>query len=233
MVDRKSILLIIIEALVFIGILKYFTNQYESKIDVYEHNIEVSNGKIEQLELKNGELIKVRDSYILDKQELQEKFNMSKKELKDLQNKLNSSLAYISKIESNINIDTVFCTKDSIIYIDNKVSEIRFKYKDDWFNLEGTTIDNNGELSTLLYNININTPIKIGIADNYKLFVQSPNPYINFTDIDASVVNGSNFYQKPKQWSYGLHGGFGMGYDIISKQLSLGPYVGIGIQYNF
>lgn len=231
--DRKSILLIIIEALVFIGILKYFTTQYESKIDVYEHNIEVSKGEIEQLKLKNGELIKTRDLYILDKKELQKQFDISKKEYKELQNKLNSSLAYISKIESNINIDTIFCTKDSIVYVNDKISEFKFKYKDEWFNLDGTTINNGGDVNTLLYNINIRVPIKLGIADNYKLFVQTPNPYVDFTNIEGSIVNGSNFYQKPKKWSYGIQGGFGIGYDMFSKQLTMGPYGGIGFQYNF
>ena len=125
---NKSILISIIEFVIFLGIIVWGYNKMNNKLDVSEQNLKAYKNQAKNLELENGELIRVRDSYILEIDQLQEEFNVSKREVKDLQKKLNSSLAYISKMESNIRIDTINNVKDSIIYIDSTKTNIYFKY---------------------------------------------------------------------------------------------------------
>lgn len=38
---------------------------------------------------------------------------------------------------------------------------------------------------------------------------------------------------KPKPWGIGVHAGFGMQYGISSRRLDYGPYLGVGLSYNF
>lgn len=223
----------VLEALIFLVVITFGYRMMDSKLDISEQNIIAYKGQVEELELKNGELIKVRDSYILEKNELQEMFDMSKKEVRDLQNKLNSSLAYISKLEADVRIDTIREVKDSIVYINSTDRDIHFKYSDDWFSLDGLTKMRGMESLTELYNVRMTVPLQIGLTDMKQLFVTSPNPYVSFTDIEGAFIEGSNLYPKRKKFNFGVQGGFGLGYDIITKQLTLGPYLGAGIQYNF
>ena len=76
-------------------------------------------------------------------------------------------------------------------------------------------------------------PLKFGITDDYTMFIQSDNPYVEFGEINGAVIEGSKFLPKEKRWSWGIHGGIGIGYDLITRRLGIGPYLGVGIQYNF
>lgn len=126
---NKSFLISIIEFVIFIGIIVWGYNKMNDELNISEQNLKAYKNQIKDLELKNGELIRVRDSYILEIDQLQENFDISKQEVKELQKKLNSSLAYISKIESEIKIDTIREIKDSIVYLNGKVDMVLFNYK--------------------------------------------------------------------------------------------------------
>lgn len=54
----------IIEAIIFIAIIVCVYSCLSNKLDVSEQNLLAAQGKIEQVELKNGELLTARDSYI-------------------------------------------------------------------------------------------------------------------------------------------------------------------------
>lgn len=205
---------------------------YKNKLSNAEQNIDTYKGHIEQLQLKNGELISANNSYILKTKDLENQFNLSKKEVKDLEKKLGDKLAYISKISTKIQYDTITAIKDTIIYRDN-LTEVQFKYTDKWTSFNGVTKLANNNAETSIYDLNINVPLKVGLADNYKIFVQSDNPYIQFTDIEGAVIDGSKFNQKKKRVSWGVQLGIGAMYDIIDKNISVGPYGGLGVQLNF
>lgn len=229
--SKKSIISLIIEAVIFLGIISFGYQTISNKLKRSEQNIIAYKNQIEQLELKNGELLSTRDSYLMDKNQLEEELDITKKEIKELEKKLGSSLAYIAKIQSEIKIDTIETIKDSIIYINNTPQEIFFNYKDEWFSLKGT--NNVFKSTTSLYDINMIVPLTLGLTNDYKLFIRSPNPYVYFTDMDGAVINGSKLIPKEKHWSFGIHGGFGVSYDMLSKNLGVGPYMGAGISYKF
>ena len=229
--DRKSIIGLIVEAVIFIGIISFGYKIMDEKLDISEQNLIAYKGKMEQLELKNGELITVRDSYIMDKKQLEEELGVTKKEVKNLEKKLESSLAYISNIESQVRIDTVTIVKDSIIYDEGDIAQIHCDYQDEWFGVKVTTDLTGPEITTSLFDITMDVPLKVGLTDNYKLFIQSDNPYVNFTSMEGAVIDGSKLRQKQRKLGLSIQGGMGVNYDLISKQLGVGPYLGVGVHW--
>lgn len=231
--SKNSIISLIVEAMIFIGVISFGYNIMSDKLDTSERNLATYKGKVEQLELKNGELLTARDSYILDKSQLEEELQVTKKEVKELEKKLNSSLAYIAQIKTEVRIDTIEIVRDSIIYKGDNISKVLFEYNDEWFSIKGITDLTNPTPITSLYNINMLVPLTMGLTNDYKLFIQSPNPYVYFTDMDGAAVNGSILAPKKKKWNFSLQGGMGICYDIISKNIGVGPYGGMGISFNF
>lgn len=229
---KNSIISLALEALLFIAIIIFGVNYYNNKIEASDHNIKVYQSQIEELELKNGELITARDSYILERNELKNVLDISNQEIKDLKRKLNSSLAYIAQLESTVRIDTIISIKDTIIYKDRE-TEIHFGYKDDWLQFNGFTKFSKDISTTNIYDLYINVPLKLGLTDNYQIFVQSDNPYIKFTSIEGAIIDGSKLKPKKKKVNFGIQFGVGAMYDIIDKNIAIGPYGGAGLQINF
>ena len=230
--QRTSIISLFIEAVVFICIIIFGINYYNNQLDISDQNLNAYRSKLEQVELKNGELISVRDSYILRIQDLENQFDISKKEVRDLQRKLNSSLAYIAELKSNVRIDTIVTIKDTIIYKD-KETDIRFLYNDDWLSFNGETKIMDDKPATNIFNMNMIVPLKVGLSDDYQIFVQSDNPYVNFSSIEGAVIDKSKLRPKKKRWNIGVYGGFGIHYDMPTKSFGYGPQLGIGVSVGF
>ena len=230
--ERRSIFIIAIEALLFLFILNTCNTRYSREIEVANQNIIALTGQTQELQLKNGELISANQSYILQLDELEEQFNITKKEANELKKQLGSSLAYISQLESNVHIDTIITIKDTTIYINNQVQS-KFTFDNGWVGFKGLNIYDGVDITTSIYDLNVQVPLQVGLTNDYTIFVKSSNPYVHFIDIEGAVVEKSTLYPKKKRFSYGLQGGIGFSYGMIGKQLDFGPYFGFGVQYNF
>lgn len=236
--SKKTIIITTIIGVFVIGISIAIGNYYSNKIEALEQNLEAAEGSIETLTLKNGELVSIRDSYILQIDELENRLDVSTKEVKDLQKKLKSQLAYISTLKTETKIDTLVTVRDSIIYKTPELIDVKFKYNDDWISFNGTnklTFSNNilADSKVDIYNLNIITPITLGITEDLRLFATSDNPYVTFTNMDGAILKNSPFYKKKSPWDFSLHVGFGLQYNLINKQFGIGPYGGGGISYSF
>jgi hypothetical protein len=233
---NRTLLSYLIELLIFAGIIFMGISYYNRQLNTSEQNIIALKGNIEQLELKNGELLVSRDSYIATINELDELLNISKQEIRDIQNQLNSKLAYIAKIEQTTKINYVEVVKDSIVYITKNSAVAKFHYSDKWLSLSGENKFNftpSFNYTTTIDNIELNTNLTVGLTDDYKIFVTSDNPYINFSNIDGAVIDNSVLRPKKKRFNWGFQFGFGVSYDIIKQDYSIGPYTGIGAEINF
>lgn len=236
--NKKSIFYIFIEAVLFLAIIVFGINYYTNKLDISNQNLKVYKGEVEQLELKNGELITIRDSYISTISELEEMLDISKKEIKRIQSALDSKVAYISKLESTIKIDTIEMVRDSIIYVDNSPDHViaSFHYTDKWLEMYGRNdinLKNKIDCKTTLDKLQMNVPLTVGLTEDYQIFVQSDNPYTNFSSIEGAVIDKKQFRKRDPWISWGLQFGFGLSYDIFNKDFNLGPYAGAGIEVNF
>lgn len=236
--EKKSLIWMIIEALILLMVLSFVWNHYDNKLDISEQNLIASRSKLEELTLENGNLLFEKDSYILKIKDLETEIGVSKKEIKNLQRKLDSSVAYIAKIEGQYKMDTVYTVKDSLIYVNNDNYIAKFSYKDKWFSINGENdisinnkkIDN---INTNLYDIIMNASLTIGITDSYKFFIETDNPYLNINNVNSSAIENSIMTPKKKRFNFGFQMGMGLSYDLFSKSWGVGPYAGAGLQINF
>lgn len=236
--EKKSLIWMIIEALILLMVLSFVWNHYDNKLDISEQNLIASRSKLEELTLENGNLLFEKDSYILKIKDLETEIGVSKKEIKNLQRKLDSSVAYIAKIEGQYKMDTVYTVKDSLIYVNNDNYIAKFSYKDKWFSINGENdisinnkkIDN---INTNLYDIIMNASLTIGITDSYKFFIETDNPYLNINNVNSSAIENSIMIPKKKRFNFGFQMGMGLSYDLFSKSWGVGPYAGAGLQINF
>ena len=227
----KNILYLIIEALMFICIIGWVKSCDDEKLAIATQNLIAAQDTIEVLQTKNGELVYEKALYILSESELRNQLNISKSELKDLKKTI-GNLSALVKTNTVVKIDTIYSTKDSIIYI-NDTTQHYFRYNDEWLSLEGLSTEYDGLGKTILYNINVPTPITVGLTDEYKVFIKSPNPYLSITEIEGAILDKSKFSPKESHWSHGIQFGIGVQYGLFNKDLDIGPQIGYSLQYNF
>ena len=234
--NRKTLLSYLIEATIFIIIIVIGWNYYNDRLETTTQNLIAYKGQLSEVELQNKNLLVAKDSYIATINDLEEQLDITKKEAKEIQRQLDSKIAYIAKIEQSVKIEYVEVVKDSLIYINNQHAIAKFHYNDEWMRFDGENefrFGNNFDYTTRVQNINITAPLTIGLTNDYQIFVTTPNPYIAFTDIEGSVIENSILRPRKKRFNWGLQFGFGTTYDIIEKDLAIGPYGGIGVEINF
>lgn len=236
--NKQTLLSYLIEAVIFIAIIAGIWGYYDRKLDISDQNLSVFKGRLEQVELKNGELLASRDSYIATINDLEELIGVTKQEVRDIQRQLNSKVAYIAELEQNTKIEYIEVVKDSIIYVDNSAQKVivSFHYNDNWLNFNGENefaLGGEFDCKTTLRNIQMNTPLTVGLTNDYKIFVKSENPYVNFSSIEGAVIDNSVLKPRKTRFSWGLQAGIGAMYDVIDKGAVVGPYVGVGVGFNF
>lgn len=231
--DRKNIITIIVEAILFIGIIFGINSCKNEQIDIANHNLETSLDSLRIYKLKNNELLYEKKSYILEKSELSNVIDINKKEINELEKKLKNKIAYISAIESMIGIkDTIYITNDTIIYNDEGFIS-PFAYTSEWINLNGKIIKDNNIINTSIDNIYIPVPLQVGLTDSYNIFIKSKNPLLTITDIEGSVIAGSNINPKQKRFGHGISLGVGVGYGLIHNKIDIVVYGGYGFYFRF
>lgn len=236
--NKQTLLSYLIEAVIFIAIIAGLWGYYGRKLDISDQNLSVFKGRLEQVELKNGELLASRDSYIATINDLEELIGVTKQEVRDMQRQLNSKVAYIAELEQNTKIEYIEVVKDSIIYVDNSTQKVivSFHYNDNWLNLNGEnefTLGGEFDCKTTLRNIQMNIPLTVGLTNDYKIFVKSENPYVNFSSIEGAVIDKQALLPRKKRFGWGLQLGIGAMYDVVDKNVAVGPYAGLGIELNF
>lgn len=236
--EKKTLLGYIIEGMVFIAIIAAVWGIYDNRLDTSEQNLKAARGHIEQVELKNGELLSSRDSYIATINDLEELLDITKQEVKDIQRQLDSKVAYISKIESEVHVEYIETVRDSIIYVnsDPNIATSTFCYNNKWVDLVGRNEFIFGEqfdYKTTIESLSMDVPLNVGLTNDYQIFVKTPNPYVSFSSIEGAVIDNSILKPRKKRFNWGLQMGFGAMYDIMNKNIAVGPYAGVGAEFNF
>lgn len=236
--DKKTLLGYIIEGVILIAILAFVWGWYSDKLNDSEQNLRAMKGRVEMVEMQNSELLYSRDSYIASINDLEELLAISKQQVKDMQRQLDSKVAYIAKLEQNTKIEYIEVVKDSIVYVDNSTKHLiaSFHYQDEWLSLNGENefdFTNDFNYKTTLRNIRMNAPLTVGLTNDYKIFVTTSNPYVSFGEIEGAVIDNSVIKPRKKRFGWGLHGGIGIMYDVIDKDIAVGPTASFGVHINF
>lgn len=236
--EKKTLLGYIIEGIIFIAIIAAVWGIYNNKLDTSEQNLKAARGHIEQVELKNGELMSSRDSYVATINDLEELLDITKQEVKDIQRQLDSKVAYISKIESEVRVEYIETVRDSIIYVNNtpNIATSTFRYNNKWVDLVGRNefiFDDQFNYKTTIESLSMDVPLNVGLTNDYQIFVKTPNPYVSFSSIEGAVIDNSVLKPRKKRFNWGLQMGFGAMYDVMNKNIAVGPYAGVGAEFNF
>lgn len=230
---KKRILSAFIALLTLGGIFLflYHKNSVKSQqIAQYEQNWKAAMDSVEYYQLKNGDLLAEREAFILSEAEARELLDMSNAELKDIKKQLGSALATITRLKADVRIDSIYIESDPV-YVSVDSISIPFTYRDEWMSLAGRTDYGSNKGYTSIYNISTSTPLTIGLAENGKYFVTSPNPYLHITDITSTI--SEKVVPKKKHWGLGITVGPSIGYDFHHKDIYWGLGGTVGVTYNF
>ena len=225
----KNILLIVFSCIIVVLLMS--TTCTKQKLDIANNNIAALTDTVHTYQLKNGELMYEKQGFMLEKEKLEKYLEISKSEVKDLEKKLGSALATISKLKGQIKVDTII-THDSVYLDQDSVYHNKFKYKDKWLSVDGTSTFSFKPFNanTTINNILMDVPLKVGMSTDNKWFVTSENPYVNFTSVDGVNLAPSN----KKRFTLGVHVGVGpsFGYGILGTSggtVYHGWYFGAGV----
>lgn len=224
--------LFVIILLVFIIIWMLGNNTTKNdNIKIYKNNIEALTNELDSIKLKNGFMMYTIQSLILEKSELEEYLDISKKEIKDLEKKLDSKIKYIANIEGKVAIDTLVL-RDSIYIDSNGNMSLYFDYSDKWVYLRGhstqTTFD---DFYTTMDTLSMNVPLQVGLTEDRRIFVNTKNPYMNITDIQGAYVDESQLRKIINRFGLCFYLGWGIQYGVINQKFDTGPQGGFGIYY--
>lgn len=144
-----------------------------------------------------------------------------------MERKLKSSISLITKLQTEVNIDSIVM-HDTVILKQDGTITAPFQYSDNWVSLSGHTHICEDKSSTEIERIKMDVPLTVGVTKDNTVFVKTENPYVTLHDIQSAALNN-----KKKKWNVGIQAGIGAQYDLLHKQIGIGPYIGIGVAYGF
>lgn len=221
---------IILVLFLFLGGIFWYISKQHDKIDDLERNINAYQTELVQIKDKNNQLISVNDIYKIKVSDLENTIGIKEQELKSLQKSLDAKIEYISQIESEVKIDTI--TLETEVIKDDSINIYQFKWHDEWSTIFGATRTTPSQSETRLYTLKINTPLTVGLTDDYKIFVKSDNPYLYITSLEGAQLEPKLFNRK-WDFNWNLQVGFGLTYGLLNRSLDLGPTVSWGFEITF
>ncbi len=226
--------ILIIISILFIcstSVLYYMYDKSSSEASIYKNNYEAAMDTLTSVQLENGELMSYKSSYILELDELENTIGIQKEYIKDIEEKLETSLLYISSIESSINI------KDSTIYTHVIVYDTiqdtyssKFEFGDEWYYIAGNINIYNNYTTSTLDSLTMDLPLTVGLDDSWRIFVSTGNPYVNINNISGALLDKNKYVEEESRFQLGLQVGVYTIYDLGSGSgVGIGPGVGLGV----
>lgn len=230
--EKIGLAIIIILAISLFITMWYGVNKNNNLI-IANNNINALKDSVTCYRLKNEELMHCTTSLIIEKQELDEYLDITKKEVKDLEKKLNSQLLYISKLEGSSTIDTIYI-QNTTTYDSLLCYRYSFIEQNQYYKIAGyTDVDSNHIALTTITENSMNLNLKVGVSEDWKIFVTTDNPYVTFNNINGALLDPNMFLkqQEKKRFSIGIQCGFGAHYGLMRQQFDYGPYIGLGLEF--
>ena len=219
----KNGLLILLTILCIILLL--FSKCTADKNERLQNNIEVLIDSVRVTELKNGDLLYSKQILEVENKELAEAVGLEKSKRKEVEKELGEKIKLLAKVDGEIKVDTLIL-KDTVVETDFG-NQINFSFKDQYLSLDGITCLSNGIAQTKINSLSMGVPAFIGKTKD-KFFIPSENPYVSFPNIRVAEE-----ITRPKRWGLGIQVGIGCGYNLVDKGFFAGPYIGLGLSYNF
>jgi len=171
------------------------------------------------LQLKNGYLVTFAQALEVQNGKLSKEIEDKDGHIKEIEKKLGRLSSY-TKIETVYKLDSIVL-RDTIRIIDG-LPCTGFGYQDEWLKFDCIQCKDD----VLLDQLRLTTPLEVGVTTDNKVTVTSPCPYLSISKINATARA-----EKKKYWNFGVQVGFGGGYDVLHKQVFVGPYLGVGLAF--
>ena len=232
--ENKVLLSIVAVLIVLLGLMIGIIIHKNNNITIIENNLNAATEKIEVLKTANGDLLAKTRSYITTISDLEDYINISKKEIKDLQKALDDKILYIGELETLIDIKPTEVHDTTVVYKDSTFN-FTFNFRDKWYELIGNSSFDYNRVKTEINKLYVNVPLRVGLTDDWKIFVTTQNPYVVFNDVEGALLDKDVYLkqQKKKKWGISLSLGMYAGYDLFDKSVYIGPGAGCGISYTF
>lgn len=246
-IQRNIAIIIAIVAIIFI---RRCTPEVPN-MNTYKQNIAALNDTIRSYKDKTGQLIYEKAAFISENGDLKD----LNKELYDEVKYLKDHPLVVIKTKIKIVHDTVYIpikVSEPIILKDGSVSRnLSWNYEKEFS--EGNYHKLAGDLDVVVdSNLNLkSSPVHIttdelglalitGLTENgdfLEIFVKSKYPGFKPTAITGSLIDPAKSevlqkYFKPKKWSLGVFGGYGVYFDPMNIRVGSGLQLGVGIQYH-
>lgn len=239
MTDKEKLLTTVVIFLVMILTIVFLSiglAKNREKLGIAEQNVKALSDTLKTTRLKNGELLAYRDALIIEKKTLEAYLGISKREVDDLEKKLSADLLYISKLKNEVRIDTVVMTTKRECFENDGYCRYSFEDGDKYYRIKGyADIDTADNATVTITDNEMDINLKVGLDEEWKIFATTDNPYVKIKDMNGAVLDKDIYLrrEKKKRWGVGVQVGIGGQYGLVHKQFDVGPYVGIGISYNF
>ena len=232
--ENKVLLSIVAALIVLLGIMLGIIMRKNNNIAVIENNLNAATEEIEVLKTANGDLLAKKQSYITTISDLEDYINISKKEVKDLQKALDDKILYISELETLIDIKPTEVHDTTVVYKDSTFN-FTFNFRDKWYELIGNSSFDYNRVKTEINALYVNVPLRVGLTDDWKIFVTTQNPYVVFNDIEGALLDKETYLKQQKKKRLGISVSVGVytGYNLFDKSIYIGPGAGCGISYMF
>lgn len=212
------------------SVAKCHSDRQSSELEQVKQNLRASQDSVRYYQLKNGDLLAAKASWILDKNSLESQLGLARGTITDLEKKLHDVVTSVGHTQVITKVDTLVLESDPV-YITTDSAHINFGYSDDWLVLSGDVQYRAPEVTTHLNSLEMYTPLTVGFTKNKQFFVSTPNPYVHITSIESGEIE--KYVPKKKRWGLGLNIGPGLYYDFNSKNIGYGLGIQAGLNFNF
>ena len=214
-----------------VGIFSTIVTNLNKNINVIQHNELVARDSVEIYKGQYNTYYIKSAYYKKNLNEASKLLNIKDEQIKELKKsakKDKAKIEYLTKINTEIKIDTVEVPVEVIVK--DTIKTYNFNYNTDpWLKFHGELTANKDLVK--IYDINIPNPMIIGLDDKHKIHITSNNPYLQVTDIKALSIPGFNKNGKYNPWGFCIYAGWGIQYDLLHNTFGTGPQIGIGVSY--
>lgn len=232
--ENKVLLSIVAILFILLSLMIGIIIRKNNNITIIENNLSAATEKIEVLKTTNGDLLAKNRSYITTINSLEDYINISKKEVKDLQKTLDDKILYISELETLIDIKPTEVHDTTVVYKDSTFN-FTFNFSDKWYKLIGNSSFDYNRVKTEINTLYVNVPLRVGLTDDWKIFVTTQNPYVIFDSVEGALLDKEVYLKQQKKKRLGISISLGIytGYDLFDKSIYIGPGAGCGVSYIF
>lgn len=232
---KKNIIFLSIIGLLVLSLIYSFiwNRDVKNKLRIAEHNVTAALDSIRYLKDANGKLYAEKTSFIA-----------TVKELEDLNQEMYENIQSLKretrrKIMSGADIGVV--VRDTIIQ--NNIiqytldSLVNIPFSDQIINANSLVRIHRDSIQLQRFTYNIDVPLEVYFTKDYQIIARSKNENITFSKLNSFIDPSITKYRNRKRWGLGVQAGIGImpGYNFVDKSFTIGvgPYVGIGISYQF